>query len=531
MQTIETNNISLFNFSNKQYYLLIIIGIFGILIRLIHYFYNRSLWGDEAFLCINFLGDTWTNLLHPPLLYSQQAPFGFLLIEKALVSIFGPSEYILRLFSLLSSIGSIFLFIHLIYHYLNQYGRILSLSIIVLSFSAVYHSIEAKQYSIELFTSIILYLSFLKYGNKSNMADICLFGIIGAIVTWFSYSSIFILATFACLIFIKLISHKEWKRLFFYSFAFLFWLISLIPNYIYFIKPGSSIPWLVSMWEGSFMPVSGKIFVWLIRVAISIMKDPIGISWSQGRTLFIVSGAIIGLGLLLIGVLTLLKKDKESLFLFFFPLFLALLASSVKAYPFHGRFLLFTLPALALLIGKGFEKLAKTFYEKPIYIYVILFIVLIPPLFNTFQHIVFPDQFTIHSDYRSGVVFIANHNKQDSIYIPIVTGMSSVEAGFNFYNRVNQYNLKYDFLTNQTVSADTREQLISKFSHIFERLKKRKSIWLVTNPVISAKIEHNKLNHIYESETDILLEVIKSIGGKVDLQMRCKTIATYHILF
>ena len=86
----------------------IIIG-FGIAIRLVQYLYNRSLWADEAVLALNIVNRSYLELLQP-LDYDQGAPIGFLWIEKLAIQLFGNNEYALRLFPLLSSILSIFIF-------------------------------------------------------------------------------------------------------------------------------------------------------------------------------------------------------------------------------------------------------------------------------------------------------------------------------------------------------------------------------------------------------------------------------------
>src|SRR5690242_6975664 len=73
---------------------LILLGTF---VRLQHYLFNRSLWADEASIALKIVNDSVAAFLHP-LAFSQAAPFGFLLIEKFSVLIFGNSEYSLRLF-------------------------------------------------------------------------------------------------------------------------------------------------------------------------------------------------------------------------------------------------------------------------------------------------------------------------------------------------------------------------------------------------------------------------------------------------
>ena len=86
-----------------------IIICFGILVRLVQYLFNRSLWADEAVLALNIVNRSYLELLEP-LDYEQGAPIGFLILEKLAVQLFGDNEYALRLVPLLSSIICFFLF-------------------------------------------------------------------------------------------------------------------------------------------------------------------------------------------------------------------------------------------------------------------------------------------------------------------------------------------------------------------------------------------------------------------------------------
>lgn len=81
----------------------------GILLRIIPYLRNRSLWYDEALLALNILHRPIEGLFQP-LCYHQAAPVGFLLVEKLSSIVFGRSELSLRLAALFLGIASLFLF-------------------------------------------------------------------------------------------------------------------------------------------------------------------------------------------------------------------------------------------------------------------------------------------------------------------------------------------------------------------------------------------------------------------------------------
>ena len=65
-----------------------LIIVFGIVVRLVQYLSNRSLWADEAALALNIVNRSYSEL-GQPLDYDQAAPIGFLWLEKLAIDIFG----------------------------------------------------------------------------------------------------------------------------------------------------------------------------------------------------------------------------------------------------------------------------------------------------------------------------------------------------------------------------------------------------------------------------------------------------------
>lgn len=93
-------------------YLPLIILLFGILIRLVQYISNRSLWADEASIALNVTHRSYLELLQP-LEHNQAAPPGFLWMEKLAFQLFGNNEYAFRLFPLIAGIISLVAFYQL----------------------------------------------------------------------------------------------------------------------------------------------------------------------------------------------------------------------------------------------------------------------------------------------------------------------------------------------------------------------------------------------------------------------------------
>ena len=86
----------------------VILGI-GVLLRLIVYLVNRSMWLDELSLTGNIVGRPVLDFSES-LTSDQLAPFGFLIIQRALVRILGDSNFAMRLVPLIAGILALYLF-------------------------------------------------------------------------------------------------------------------------------------------------------------------------------------------------------------------------------------------------------------------------------------------------------------------------------------------------------------------------------------------------------------------------------------
>ena len=133
-----------------------IIG-FGILVRLVQYVFNRSLWNDEAALALNIINRSYLELLQP-LDYNQGAPIGFLMVEKLAVQVFGNNEYALRLFPFLAAIASLFVFYKLAKKCLqSRQAAIIALTLFSTVHIWLQFATETKQYSSDVAIAVILY--------------------------------------------------------------------------------------------------------------------------------------------------------------------------------------------------------------------------------------------------------------------------------------------------------------------------------------------------------------------------------------
>ena len=204
------------HFSNTMVWRILLGLIFGIgiFLRLFHYFTNRSLWIDEAYLSISLIKMGFVELATPPLEYEQKAPIGFLWAVKAMVILFGKKEMALRLIPLLCGIAALFVFVPVARTFLKPLGFLTALGIICFAPPLVYHTVEIKQYGSEMLATVLCLYLYIHYQGKLDLKNLFIWGFWGAIILWFSYSAIFILAGMAFGISLYYLLRKEWKQFF-----------------------------------------------------------------------------------------------------------------------------------------------------------------------------------------------------------------------------------------------------------------------------------------------------------------------------
>src|SRR5688572_8893745 len=99
-----------------------IIGL-GIVLRASKYLPGWSMRGDELSVTHNLLERSALELITKPMHSEQVAPIGFLLLEKLLITLFGESDYLLRLPAFLAGCISLILMHHLLTKTVGKYGN------------------------------------------------------------------------------------------------------------------------------------------------------------------------------------------------------------------------------------------------------------------------------------------------------------------------------------------------------------------------------------------------------------------------
>jgi hypothetical protein len=468
--------------------------IIGILFRLFHYFNNRSLWEDEIYLSTGIEHLRFLQLFSQPLDFQQKAPVGYLAVVKVFTLLFGRQELALRLFPLLCGIASLICFLPVARYFLRPVGVIIAMSLLAVAPPLVYHSVEAKQYATELFATILILLLYVNYHAGTNAKSLFAWGVWGAIIPWFSYSSVFILIGVAFTMSLYCIITRNislLKRLF---IPFTLWLGSFAVNYILFIRKDSHTGWLLFFFSkhDAFMPSSARAVPWLFHQMFGFFNYPLGLSWftiyndpSVIRQI-LVRMAIIPVIFSITGVIYLYRANKKLLCIIAFTLFLVLLASSASLYPFTERLVVFLAPLAILLLAAGCQALFTKQGRLPVWQTTLVLLLFFGPVKNIVAQTINPGLFGDYKkSYQREALLYLNSKYQlgDIVYI-----YWNDLPGYHLYKQM--YPLKYTAVEGRDYrhTATSFSDYFNKLGADLQPLMSHKHVWIIQNNNIDIPI-------------------------------------------
>ena len=328
----------------------------GLVLRLRQYLANRSLWLDEAALALNIIHRSFADLTQP-LDHLQGAPIAFLYIEKLAVLMLGDGEYVLRLFPLLAGCLSLFLMYRLSRHCVSQLGTLFALGLFAILWPPIYFSSEAKQYSTDVAVALLLYLAgwwFLEH--EAGIKHFLLLGAAGAIAGWLSHPALFVLGGAGFTLLLKYSLDRHMRGLRNLGFTIGIWLAGFILLYVVSLQGLASNTRLLDFWQNRFMPVPPwRDLQWFATSLESLFADATGLS----------SPFLITVLIFCVGSVSLLTRRWYCATLLLLPVFLTLLASGLRKYPFGDRLLLFAVPSVLIVLAEGLDRIRYTLRRIP----------------------------------------------------------------------------------------------------------------------------------------------------------------------
>ncbi|WP_264322584.1 hypothetical protein [Zarconia navalis] len=468
---------------------------FGILIRCVQYFSNRSLWADEAVLALNIVNRSYAELLQP-LDYDQAAPIGFLMVEKLAVQLLGNNEYALRLFPFLGSIVSIFLFVKFANHFLSEKAVFIGLLLFLSLEYLVYYASEVKQYSTDVTVALFSgYLLTQIVYRQLNIRRFIAYAIAGSLAIWFSHPAVFSLAGFGTIALYDALQKKRTRKAIALGAIYLSWATSFLISYQLSIASISENQNLQKHWRTAF-PDSWLDFDWLIDKITNFFGNPLG--FHEG---VLVDVAIV---VFAIGCFALWRQNRFTFSVLLVTPIFTLLAAYLQRYPFRYRLLLFLTPFVISIMAEGliylWEKSRSKANWVKILATVVIAAILIPPVFNTSRLLISPQ-------VREEIVPVIEHIKAnqepgDRLYI--------FQRGiYQFKYYAPKYGYQPDDYIVGVEDLDDGEEVTpaewQQYQQDFDRLRGNPRVWVLFSHVDGVP-----------EEKETVVNYFKTIGKELD---------------
>jgi len=326
----------------------------GVLLRVAVYLRDRTFWMDEGSLFGNLKGKRVLGFSEH-LTGDQLAPHGFLIAERALMLVLGTSRYAARFLPLFCGVAALFLFARLVRSLLARRPALVALALFAFSDDLIYYSSELKPYSVDLAVELALSLAVIDaLGRPIRWAHLAALAVGTAAAPWCSFPSVFVVAGGGTTLILSALVAGRYRDALAWGTVGLGWLASFLVCYRAsrsLLNPATT---MYLFWDFAFLPLnpfSREGFAKAVGIVLEVFVNPLNLVAPIWPWL----GVILPVVLMLIGGLSLSRRCWAAATLLMLPIALAMIASALQRYPFHGRLILELVPAFFILIAEGTE--------------------------------------------------------------------------------------------------------------------------------------------------------------------------------
>lgn len=337
--------------------------LLGVALRFLRLGLNFPLWGDEAFVALNFLDSDFLSLAKP-LRHYQIAPLGFLWIEKVMVILLGTSEFAVRLAPCLAGTLALFISLKGFKAITRRKTALLSLAILAVSYYPIRHACEAKPYAFDLLAaSIFFWFGSKALGKNSSQKPVFLLALLAPFLLFTSFPAAFSAGAVCIALGFHILHQKKYNLVFPTISLSLSIAASFSAHYLIVgnNQYNNELAKHQAYWDSTFPPVNLFQFpTWLLKThAGNLSAYPLGGKDGASAITFL---------LFLSGIFALVRKSNFSLLLLLLaPFALNLVAAFMGRYPYGGsaRVAQHLAPSICLLMAIGALSILnlKTFYK------------------------------------------------------------------------------------------------------------------------------------------------------------------------
>lgn len=325
----------------------------GVLLRIILYLDNRSLWFDEAALGLNLLERPFSHPLSP-LDFGQGAPVGFLMVERLAGEVLGYSEYSLRLFPLVCGLAAVIGFVALARRVLTPLAAPLAVALFGVAQGPTYYSSELKPYAVDVAATVFLLLAGVVLIERTSNSRIALgIGVGSAVLLAFSFASVLVLVAVAIVLVFEAVRRRDQPSRA-HALVLAVWVaaavgaILLALERLSAIRHGFAEAADAAIGQGSVLTLhSLNVFASNLSASLGLSQEP---PWSQLQKLAALV-AVVGAGSLLI------RAPARGL-LVVLPVPVTFAVAALGQYPLTYRTTLFLVPVVVLALAEGIARLS-----------------------------------------------------------------------------------------------------------------------------------------------------------------------------
>jgi hypothetical protein len=336
-----------------------IIGLVGGGLQLYQWAGARPLWLDEQMIALNLRDRTFAELAGT-LWLGQSAPLGWLMVQRAMLLIFGGSELALRLVPVLFGIATIGTAVWVGRRWLGPVGAAVLVLLCSVGQWISFYVFELKQYSADTFWAFFLpalavwALEDDADGRTIRVRRLVVWWIAAAIGHWLALGALLVTPACAFIIAATLLRRTGWRAASQFSAIGLGWLATFALHYSMALAGNLTNPYLQSYWAFALPPATGGVAArlqWLASQLVPFAMKPGGSGFGALFWATSVLGMLFAirtrpaLGLLMVSV----------------PLSAFALAG-MRLVPLHERLSLWVIPALYMgvaLFADGVERLGR----------------------------------------------------------------------------------------------------------------------------------------------------------------------------
>jgi len=325
---------------------------------------------------------------------------------------------------------------------------------------------------------------------------------LGTLALCFSYTALFLLAGIGITLFLHYWRDKP--RLLWIILTGMIWAGIFLALYFLLLRHQTQDAYLIIFWDNllSFMPMPPWQDVsWFPKALDGLFFVVAGLSSSL---VFVIPIYAMGLW----GFLK--EKQWQWALVLTIPIGLNIVVSGFQKYPFHGRLILYLLPLVFIVLGKGVDLLISLSHNRKFanVAFAALFMLLLRPVIPTTNSYLFTRSY-LSEDLKSVFSYLKeNHQDGDLVYLYHFVGPE-----YEYY--APTYNLeKLSYVTGQNNSGNAK-----KYQTELSSLPRGQRIWFIFSFVIEAKVRKGErrderkymLNYLKENGT--LLEEFYSVNN------------------